>query len=134
MLKRGVAGLVGLGLVGGAGAAVYSDDGTPTVTIKDERGVPRTVEFDTHGKEFSCPPEAARKLSPYDIRAGRITLTLRRVRRREKAIEKRYPSRDDAPGHVAERYDALVDRDNRLVEAFNEQIERRNAIIEEECG
>jgi hypothetical protein len=60
MLKRGVAGLVGLGLVGGAGAAVYSDDGSPTVKIKDERGVDRIVELDTHDKEFSCPPDAAR--------------------------------------------------------------------------
>ena len=131
MLKRGVAGLVGLGLVGGAGAAGYSDDGSPTV--KTRTSVATINRRARDSGQGALPPAAAHKLWPHDIRAGRITLTLRRVRRREKAIERRYPSRDDALPCTVANARRPRRRDDRLVAAFNEQIKRRNAIIDEEC-
>jgi hypothetical protein len=43
------------------------------------------------GTRFSCPEATSDQLKPYDIKAGRIKLTLLSVRRSEHAIERRYP-------------------------------------------
>jgi hypothetical protein len=82
MIRRTVgAGLAGLGLIGGAGAVAYNEDGSATVTVKDKAGVAQTVRLESGGKTFSCPDGTEEKVSPHDIRLGRIDLTIRRVRR-----------------------------------------------------
>lgn len=133
MIRGAVAGVVGLGLIGGAGSVVYDDSGTATVTIKNKGGEQTVRLFgDKGGKSYSCPPGTEDKLSPHDIKAGRIELTLRQVRRQERRIEKKYP--DAAPPQaVIDHYEALNRRDNRLVSAYNAEIDAHNAILESDC-
>jgi hypothetical protein len=133
MLAKAAAGLAGLGLIGGAGTVVYNNSGDATVKIKDDKtGIVQTVRLGEGGRSFSCPLGTNGKLEPYDIRAGRIKLTLKRVRRQEHAIERRYPS-NEAPSRIAVRYNALGRRDDRLVDAFNVQVDTRNAILRRDC-
>ena len=124
-----VTGLVGLGLVGGAGSVVYDDDGSATVKIKDQRV---RLGGGAGGKMYSCPPGTKGKLSPHDIRAGRITLPLRQVRRQERKIDKQYPG-TTAPRLIASRYNGLLRRHKRLIAAYNTSVDRRNAILEADC-
>ena len=133
MIGRAVgAGLVGPGLIGGAGAVVYNDDGSATVTIKDRSGQAQTVRLEGGGKMFSCPDSTEAKISPYDVRLGRIDLTLRQVRRKEGQLERRYPDQT-APAPVVNRYNSLLRRDKRLVAAYNTTVDERNAIIDADC-
>ena len=129
-----ITGLVGLGLIGGAGAVAYDDDGTATVKIKDRKpGTEQTVRLrGPGGKMYSCPPGTSDKLSPHDTRAGRITLTLRQVHREERKIDNQYPGRT-APAAVAARFNGLIRRHKRLIAAYNESVDRRNAILEADC-
>jgi hypothetical protein len=132
--RAATAGLAGLGLIGGAGAVAYNDDGSATVKIKDKRGGEQTVPLygDSGGKTYSCPTDAEDRLAPHDIKAGRIKLTLRQVRRVERKIEAQHPSHA-APGPVVDRYNALLRRDKRLVSAYNSTVDRRNAILKRDC-
>lgn len=133
MIRRAVgAGLAGLGLIGGAGAVAYNDDGSATVTIKDKSGGEQTVQLRGGGKTFSCPDGTEEKVSPYDIRAGRFDLTIRQVRRRERKLEAQYPSHN-ARTPVARRYNALLRRDKRLVSAYNSTVDTRNEVIDADC-
>ena len=133
MVRRVVAGLAGLGLVGGVGAVAYNDDGTATVTITDKQGRTQTVKIGTaEGPSFVCPDGTEAKLEPIDLRAGRIKITLRQVRKRETAIEKRYPDHE-APDGVAKRYNRLLKRDDQLVDAYNAAIDDHNAVIDADC-
>jgi hypothetical protein len=133
MVKRIAAGLVGVGLIGGVGSVAYNPDGSATVTI-DDHGKKTKVDLpiEAGGKAYSCPADVDDKLAPYDVRAGRITLTLRQVRKQEKAIEKAHPGRT-APKAVARRYNRLAARDDRLVDLFNDAVDERNAILERDC-
>jgi hypothetical protein len=72
------------------------------------------------------------RLLPYDVRAGRITLTLRQVRKQEKAIEKARPD-GNASKAVSQRYVRLTRKDARLVDLFNDTVDERNAILERDC-
>jgi hypothetical protein len=130
--KDSGAGLAGLGLIGGAGAVAYNEDGSATVTIKGKSGGEQTVRLEAGGKSFSCPDGTEEKLSPYDIELGRIHLTIRQVRRQERKLETRYPDHN-APAPVADRDNALLRRDKRLVSAYNSTVDRRNAIIDADC-
>jgi hypothetical protein len=133
MIRRTVgAGLAGLGLIGGAGAVAYDEDGSATVTIKGKSGGEQTVRLQGGGRTFSCPDGTEAKVSPYDIKLGRIDLTIRQVRRQERKLETQYPDHN-APAPVAERYNALLRRDKRLVSAYNSTVDRRNAIIDADC-
>ena len=147
VVKQAVAGLIGLGIVGGAGAVTYGDDGTAEVTITDAQGHEETVEIaGDNGKVFMCPDGTDALLEPIDIEAGRIKITMRRVGKRMDAndknidsIDKRYPGRE-APGDVVDRYNRLVKRDkrlvkrhNRLTDAYNAQIDKHNAVLDSEC-
>lgn len=133
MLRKAAAGLAGLGLIGGAGTVVYNNNGDATVKIKDDRtGKVQSVFLGGGGKSFSCPSGTHDKVEPYDIKLGRIKLTLQRLRREERGIEKRYPS-NRAPNRVVVRYNALGHRDDRLVAAFNAEVDARNAIIDRDC-
>jgi hypothetical protein len=132
MVRRAVAGLAGLGLVGGVGAVAYNDDGSATVTIKDKQGNEQTVKIGGDGgKTFSCPDGTEAKLEPIDIRAGRVKITLREVRKDLKTLEKRYP--DGAPAKVVKRYNALAKRDDKLVDAYNTAIDDHNAVLDADC-
>ena len=129
-----VTGGVGLGLVGGVGAVTYDDDGDAKVTITDGKtGKKASVELRAgDGKTFMCPATASERVDASNIRAGRVKITMRRVRGSIKALERRYPS-GEAPGVVVDRYNGLARRHKRLVRAFNVEVERHNAIIEAEC-
>lgn len=133
-MRRIVAGLASLGLVGGVGAVTYDDNGTAKVTITDH-GAKRTVTLPTEvgGKSFSCPAGTSDKLSPIDELSGRIQLTLQDVRREEKAIEERYPGRT-VPRAIVTQYKALVSRDDRLVARFNRSTDAHNAVIDSDCS
>jgi hypothetical protein len=133
MVKRIVAGLVGVGLIGGVGSVAYNPDGSATVTI-DDHGKKTTVNLpmEADGKSYTCPDDIDAKLSPYDVRAGRITLTLRQVRKQEKAIEKAHPG-GVASKPVTQKYNRLTRKDDRLVDLFNKTVDERNAILERDC-
>lgn len=126
-------GLVGLGLVGGAGAVVYDGNGTPTVTIQEANGKKTTTKLDMeNGKTYSCPLGIDDKLRPHDEQAGRAKITLKRVRTQEDAFEHRY-GKSGAPGNAYARWQRLNARDDRLVHAYNVEIDARNAILDRDC-
>jgi hypothetical protein len=134
MLRKAAAGLAGLGLIGGAGSVVYNHNGDATVKITDAAGHVQTVQLGSgNGRAFSCPDGTSDKLKATDITAGRIKLTLQKVRREEAALERRYPHGRGATQRVVARYSALVHRDNRLVDAFNAAIDAHNAVLHEDC-
>lgn len=134
MLKQAAAGLAGLGLIGGAGSVVYDGSGDATVKITNpESGVVQTVQLTGEsGVTFSCPEGTGEKLERHDIELGRIQLTLRKVRRELRTIERRYPE-NVAPDAVVDRYNALGRRDDRLVDTYNAEVDTRNAILERDC-
>jgi hypothetical protein len=133
MIRRAVATLTGLGLIGGAATVAYNKHGDATVRIKDSAGHVHTVVIGGNGgKTFSCPDGTDAKLKPHDIRAGRIKLTLEGVRRSERAIERRFTA-GVAPHAVVVRFNSLAHRDNRLVDAYNAEIDEHNAIISRDC-
>lgn len=134
MLRRAAAGLAGLGLIGGAGSVVYGHNGDATVKIRDpQSGKVQTVHIGSGGgPRYSCPRGTHDRLAPYDIQAGRIKLTLLRVRRQELALERQYPSHR-APHRVVLRYRALRRRDDALIAAFNAEVDARNSILERDC-
>jgi hypothetical protein len=72
------------------------------------------------------------KLKPYDLAAGRIKLTLLRVRRVEHALLRQYPG--GAPDAVVTHFNTLKRRDDRLVAAYNREIRGHNAIIRRDCN
>jgi hypothetical protein len=133
MVRKAVAALTGLGLLGGAGTVAYNNHGDATVKIKDAHGQVHTVVIRSNGgKQFSCPSGTDEQLKPYDVQAGRIELTLQVVRRSERAIEARYPG-SVAPHTVVVRYRTLHARDNRLVAAYNAQVTAHNSLIARNC-
>jgi hypothetical protein len=134
MLGKAAAGLAGLGLIGGAGTVIYNNQGDATVRIKnDKTGQVQTVHLSGPGDRlYSCPAGTDDKLRPHDIRAGRIKLTLRQVRRVEHRLLRLYPN--GAPTRVVTRYNGLHRRDDRLVDAYNLQVDAHNAIIDRECS
>jgi hypothetical protein len=134
MLRRAVATLTGLGLIGGAGSVVYNHNGDATVKIKDSSGRVQTVHLGGgDGQSFSCPEGTSDKLKGTDIQAGRIKLTLLQLRRQEAALNRRYPHGRGAPRGVIVQFAALVRRDDRLVDAFNAAIDAHNAYLRENC-
>jgi hypothetical protein len=161
VVKQAVAGVVGLGLIGGVGAVTHGDDGSTKVTITDDKGHQQTVEIaGGNGKTFSCPSGVDAKLEPIDIEAGRIKITMQNNRKELDALDtridaakkvidgldKRYPT-GEAPHKVVVRYNrlvknanrlvkrdkALVKRDDQLVDAYNAAIDRHNAVLDAEC-
>jgi hypothetical protein len=133
MLRKVAAGLVGLGLISGAGKVAYDKSGGATVKITDSSGHVQTVHIAAAGgKGFSCPSGTRDKLEPLDVELGRIELTLQRVRRQEHAIERRYP-KFVAPHSVAVRFNALQAREGRLVAAYNSDVDAHNAVIRRAC-
>ena len=128
-----VGGVAALALIGGAGAVAYEDDPTTTVTVTDKQGRTETVAIaGDNGRRFLCPDGTEAKLEPIDERAGGAKLKLRRVTKRIKAIEKRYPE-GKAPGHVVDRYNGLVKRHGRLVKAYNHAVDEHNAVLKADC-
>jgi len=94
-------GLAGLGIVGGAAAIHYSDNGSATVKVKDH-GVTRTVKLGgAGGATYSCPASADRKLRPIDISSGRIKLTLHDVRSELRQLDAYPTSRRSRPGRYS---------------------------------
>jgi hypothetical protein len=132
MVRQVVAGVVGLGLVGGVGAVAYDDSGSAKVTITDKAGHKETVTIAGGGKSFSCPKGTDAKLQPIDIEAGRVKMTLRHVRQSVGTLDKRYPDHH-APNSVVKRYNRLVSREGKLVDAYNTAIDKHNAVLHADC-
>jgi hypothetical protein len=134
MIGRIAAGLTTVGLIGGAGAIVYDDDGTAKVTITDKSGSEQTVTLGGagDGKTYDCPAGTEDKLSHIDVEAGRIKITLREVRGDRRDIRKRYPGHA-APDPVAKKYNKLLRRERDLVRAFNVSVDKHNAVIDADC-
>jgi hypothetical protein len=133
LVRKIAAGLTGLGLVGGAGAVTYNDDGTAKVTITDGQGHKQSVQIGGgNGQSYKCPDGTEAKLESVDIRAGRIKITLQRVEKSLDAIEARYPGRK-APDAVVTRHNRLVKRDKALIHAYNASIDEHNMILETDC-
>jgi hypothetical protein len=133
MFRKAAAGLAGLGLIGGAGSVIYGNNGDATVKIKDPAtGQVQSVHLSGGGPSYSCPDGTGDKLQAYDIKLGRIKLTLQKVRGSERAIETQYPGHN-APARVVARYRALAQRDDRLVAAFNAEVAARNGVLESDC-
>ena len=134
MLRKVAAGLVGLGLIGGAGKVAYDRNGDAVVKITNSKtGKVQTVHINSvQGKTYSCPSSAGSKLQSYDLEEGRIKLTLLQVRAQESKIEREYPG-SVAPHAVVVHYKALNHRDDRLVAAYNKEIDAHNAIIDRDC-
>lgn len=127
-----VAGVAGVGLIGGAGTVVYNNHGDATVKIKNEKtGRVQSVRIEAGGKSFLCPVGIDDKLRPHDLAAARIKLTLRQVRREEQVLLRKHPS--GAPDPVVTRFNALRRRDDRLVAAYNGEIRSHNAILRRDC-
>ena len=137
MIRGIVTGVVGLGLIGGAGSVAYHDDGTATVKV-DERNTPgdasddARVTFKASGNKYSCPPGVRDQLEPGDIKAGRIKITMKRNRQQVHVIEKAHPDRVLPPA-VYDKYQLLAKRDKALVAAFNDQVAHHNAILKVNC-
>lgn len=132
MVAKLAAGVAGLGLIGGVGTVVYNNHGDATVKIKNEKtGRVQSVRIEAGGREFVCPMGINEKLKPYDLAAGRIKLTLLRVRRVENALLRRYPS--GASDAVVTHFNTLKRRDDRLVAAYDREIRGHNAIIRSDC-
>ncbi|HST17047.1 MAG TPA: hypothetical protein VLK36_05220 [Gaiellaceae bacterium] len=133
MVRKVAAGLVGLGLVSGAGKVAYDKNGGATVKITDSKtGQVQSVHITGDGKSFSCPAGTRAKLEPGVVELGRIELTLQKVRGQEAAIHRRYPGRV-APHAVIVRYNGLVRREGRLVAAYNANVDEHNAVIDRTC-
>ena len=134
MLREAVgAGLVGLGLIGGAAAVTYDDSGSATVEI-EKGGVTRTTELGGQkgGPTYSCPADIDETLAPFDERSGRIKLTEEDVAAQLDQLDAQYPQQT-VPPTIARQYNDLLDRDKQLVQAFNESVDKRNAILVREC-
>jgi hypothetical protein len=133
VIKQAAAGLVGLGLIGGAGTVYYNNHGDATVKIENKKtGQVQTVRIvGGDGRSFSCPSGENEQLDPHVIRLGRIKITLRQVRRVERRLEREYPT--GAPSSVLARYNALHRRDDRLVDSYNAEVNTHNAILDRDC-
>ena len=131
--KAVAAGLAGLGLIGGAGTVIYNNSGDATVKVRDSAtGKPLSVHLRSGGHSFNCPDGERAKVEPNIVELGRIELTIRRLRREERKVERRYPS-GLAPHPVVVRYKSMFRRDRRLVAAFNVDVDRYNATLNADC-
>ena len=125
-------GLAALGIVGGAAAIHYSNNGSATVKVKDH-GVTRTVKLGgAGGATYSCPAGTEDKLKPIDITSGRIKITLQDVRSQLRRLDAQYPNHV-APGPVVTRYNGLIRREHALVTAFNNSVAQHNQTIQSDC-
>jgi hypothetical protein len=133
VIRTVAAGIVGLGLVGGAASVVY-DNGDATVTITNPKtGQTQSVTITgDDGRTFSCPSGTREKVEPMIVTMARIDLTLQKVRSQIRRIENEYPGHV-APGSVIAQYEALALRDKRLVTAYNDTVGQHNAVIDRDC-
>ena len=124
--------MASLGLVGGAAAVKYDDNGSATVTFTDH-GKTRTVRLGVAGDpDYSCPAGIDRRLAPTDKLSARIKLTLRQVGVELDRIEAQNPGRVAPPG-AARRYNGLAARERGLAKAFNRSVAEHNAVLEDVC-
>ena len=128
-----MAGLAGLGLVGGTAAVKYDDSGSATVKVTDH-GETRTVKLlvAPDGPRYSCPADIDDQRAPRDELSARIKLTLREVGAELDRLEVRYPGPVVEPV-IARRYNRLARRERRLTRAFNRSVAKHNALLKEEC-
>jgi hypothetical protein len=111
MLRWIATGAAALGLIGGAGAVAYHDDGSATVKIKnDKTGQTQSVDLkgDESGPSYMCDSDPTEHLKQYDVELGRIKITMQGAQ----ADPSRY---------------------NQLVDAFNALNDERSQVLEDEC-
>jgi len=111
MIRRAVAGVAALGLIGGAGHVAWHHDGA-TVRVKDANGVTHStsIPFDRTGATYKCPDGEQARLSSMIEEAGRIKITLQGVNKH-----------------------ANPDRYAKLVVAYNAEVDSYNKALDRDC-
>jgi len=111
MIRRAVAGVAALGLIGGVGHVAWHHDGA-TVKVEDANGVTHStsISFDRSGATYKCPAREQARLSSMIEEAGRIKITLQGVN----------------------KY-ANPDRYAKLVVAYNDEIDSYNKALDRDC-
>jgi hypothetical protein len=130
-MRRIIGGLVGLGLIAGAGSVAYNKHGA-TVQIKGPNGQTQTVHLAFGKKHFQCPSGEDSKLNPVLIRQGRIKLTVNSLETQLERIDHKYPGKH-APHSVVMRYTADVSRGKRLLKAYRASVHEYNAMLTRDC-
>lgn len=135
VMRRILGGLVGLGLVGGAGSVIYNHHGGATVQIRDKNGHVQNVQLDFGKKSFSCPSGEQAQLEPLLIRQGRIKLTLQGVDKDLQKILKEYPgAHPNIPHAVLVRAKSEYARVKPLVKAYRAAVDQYNAKLRRDCA
>jgi hypothetical protein len=132
VLKEAVAtGVVGLGLVAGAGHVIHNNDGSSTVTIEDH-GKKSTVTIKGNGKSYSCPSSVGSSFDAQAIDLGREELTIKKIKKQLKAIDRAHPGKT-ASASVVARYNSLVARERAIVASYNATVDSHNAMLKSQC-
>jgi hypothetical protein len=130
-MRRALAALIGLGVVGGVGTVVYNHNGA-TVKIKGSNGQVQNVHISFSGKQFDCPAGTDKKANPVIIESAKIKLTIKKVSRELQTLKQKYRGTSPSRRAIAQ-YNALVRRGRKLVSAYNAEADRYNAIIRRDC-
>lgn len=134
-MRRLIAGLAGLGLIGGVGSVVYNHNQTAAIVqIRGKNGQVHSVHLDFGKKQFSCPYGEDSKLQPLLIQQGRIKLTLHGVENELQQIAAKYPSKSSKPPHsVAVRFVSEYKRGKLLLKAYQASVNEYNATLHRDC-
>lgn len=130
--------VVGLSLVGGAGAVTHDKDSKKTTVRIDENNTPSNTKDDatttlkSSGKWYSCPKQVAFDLDDKEVEIGRVKITLKRGRDKIRTLEKNHPGKTLPPA-VYDRYTALYDRDDQLTKQYNGLVQDHNKMLFQNC-
>jgi hypothetical protein len=139
-MRRIIAGIAGLGLIGGVATVVHNNHGA-TVRIRGRNGQMQSVHIPFGKKQYQCPPDENKKLNPILIRQARIQLTVKEVMADIRRLKAKYPY----PGahgsrQAVARYNAGVKpinaaarRGQRLLAAGNATVNEYNSILHRDC-
>lgn len=137
-MRRLIAGLAGLGLIGGVGSVAYNHNGA-TVRIRGSNGQMQSVHVGFGKQRYNCPSGEDAKLNPLVIREGRIKLTMKSVEVELRRLKQKEPgahaSRQAIVRYNASvpRYNAAIRRARRLMSAFDATAHQYNRIIDSDC-
>ena len=137
-MRRIIAGIASLGLIGGVGSVVYNNHGA-TVRIRGSNGQMQSVHIGFGKHRYECPSGESQKLNPLVIREGRIKLTMKDVVAELRRLKAKPPGAHASRQAIARynavvpRYNAALRRARRLGSAFDATAHQYNAIIDSDC-